>query len=414
MNNFKELEDNYKKYDLKYLTISSIIATLIITIIFNLNIDFYLRWFIIPTIVVLITYLLNIKHNSLDKNKLSFYLLIPIFLILINSLIFKIDFSNKFLNIIIIPIIVTYFLLSLINKKFKLGTNIFPLIFSIFLDKLFDNLNNLNKLFKENSKNKKILHILLGLVIGIPICIVLLILLSSGDYYFGYFIENIIDKVLTDFNIEFIWKNLVVISLSFIFTFSIFINYMLNRKIDKNESKLIDVSSITISTILILVNIIFSVFLISEISKLTTNFLHVPIKYTYAEYAREGFFQLLIITSINFIITLFTIYKTKLKNNKIVKTLLLILIGFSILLIFNSYYRMILYINAYTFTILRLQVILFLMLELILFILLIKKIVSEIHINNLYLFSILFLVFYILNLYLCNQTIINLINKLIK
>ena len=62
MRDFKNIEDNYKKYDLKYLTISSVIATLIITIIFNLKIDFYLRWFIIPTIVVLITYILKLIH----------------------------------------------------------------------------------------------------------------------------------------------------------------------------------------------------------------------------------------------------------------------------------------------------------------------------------------------------------------
>ena len=42
MNDFEKLENNYKKYDLKYLAITSLIATIIITIIFNLKIDFYL------------------------------------------------------------------------------------------------------------------------------------------------------------------------------------------------------------------------------------------------------------------------------------------------------------------------------------------------------------------------------------
>ena len=409
-----ELIENYKKYDLKFLTLSSIIATIIITIIFNLKIDFYLRCFIVPTLIILITYLINIKYNKLDKNKFKYNLLIPISLIFINAFLFKMDFSNRFLNLIIIPILITYFLYSLINKKYKLDLNIFPLIFSLILDKLFSNLNNLNALFKENSKNKQLLHVFLGLIIGIPICIVILILLSTGDYYFGYLIENILDNILNTLNISFIWKNLVVISLSFIFSFSIFINYMLNRREDKYKNKLLNISSVTISTILILVNMVFMIFLVSEISKLTTNFLHVPIKYTYAEYAREGFFQLLFITGINFIITIFTIYKTNLKENKLIKTLLLILISFSILLIFNSYYRMILYISAYTFTILRLQVILFLALELILFILLIKKIIKEIYMDNLKLFSLLFLIFYILNLYLCNQIVINFINKIIS
>ena len=409
-----ELNEEYQKYNLKYLMISSIISTFIITIIFNLKIDFYLRCFIIPTIIVLVTYILNIKYNNLVKNKNSLILLIPISLIVFNSFLFKLDFSNKFLNIMIIPTIITYFLFNLINKKFELTINIFPLMFSIFLDKLFTNLNNINSLFRSNFKNKKLLHILLGLLIGIPICLVLIILLSSGDYYFGYFIENIVDTLFNSLNIEFIWKNLFVISISFILTFSIFINYMLKRKEEKVENHLFNISSLTVSTILILINMVFMLFLVTEISKLTTNFLHLPIRYTYSEYAREGFFQLLFITSINFVITIFTIYKTNLKDNKLVKNLLLILIVFSILLILNSYYRMMLYISAYTFTILRLQVILFLALELILFALLIKKIISNLEYDNLKLFSILFLIFYIINLYLCNEVVIDFINKFLN
>ena len=299
MNDFEYLEKKYRKYDVKFLGISSIISTLIITIIFNLQLDFYLRWFIIPTIIVLINYLINFYHNKLINNKKNLYLLLPIFLILLNSLIFRVDISNKYLNLLIIPIIITYLLFSLLNKKFKLTTEILPLIFSVFLDKLFTNLNNLNKLFKSNGNNKKILHIILGLIIGIPLCIVILALLSSADYYFSYFIDNITENILNILNIEFIWKNLFVISISFILTFSIFINYMLKRKDEVKETKLLNISNATISTILILINLVFMLFLVTEISKLTTNFLHVPIKDTYSEYAREGFFQLLMVTVIN-------------------------------------------------------------------------------------------------------------------
>ncbi len=413
MNDFKELKENYLKYDLKYFTISSIISTILITIFYNLNIDFYLKSFIIPTLIVLITYIVNIKHNKLEKNKISYYLLIPIMLIILNSFIFKVDFSNKFLNILILPIIITCLLLYLLNKNFKFKIKTFIIFIEDTLNNLFPNLNNINKLFKEKSKNKNIIQIIIGLLIGIPICIILLSLLSSADMYFNYFIGSILDKVLDLLNIEFIWKNIFVISISFILTFSIFINYMLKRDIDVTKTKLLNISSSSISTILILINLVYLLFLFVEISKLTTNFLHLPALYTYSEYAREGFFQLLFITCINFIITLFILYKTNLENNKIIKTLLLILISLSIVLIFNSYYRMILYISAYTFTILRLQVILFLFLELILFILLIKKIVKDLKHNNFKLFSIIALIIYIINLYLCNDIVIDFINKLI-
>ncbi len=410
--NFKDLEEQYQKYDLNFLTISTLITTLFITIIFNLNIDFYLRGFIIPIIIVLINYLFNLKHSKLKINKNSYILLIPIGLIILNSFLFKVDDSNKFLNIIILPVTITYFLLSLLNKN--ISKKLFILFVEDIPNKLFTNLNKLENIIKNKTKNNKLIYILVGVLIAIPICSLMISLLASADSYFEYFINHTIDNIFNKIDIEFIIKNIFILIISFILSFSMFINYMLKRKEVKEDVKPINIPSTIVSTILIFLNLVFCLFLITEISKLTTNFLHLPIKYTYAEYAREGFFQLLFITSINFIIITFIIYKTNLKNYKFIKALLLILIGFSCLLIFNSYYRMILYINAYTFTILRLQVILFLFLELILFILLIKKIINEIKINNLKLFSILSLIFYILNLYLANQVVVDFINKFLN
>ena len=48
------------------------------------------------------------------------------------------------------------------------------------------------------------------------------------------------------------------------------------------------------------INLVFVLFIVSEISKLTNNFLSLPVEYTFSSYAREGFFQLLFVTLINF------------------------------------------------------------------------------------------------------------------
>lgn len=71
---------------------------------------------------------------------------------------------------------------------------------------------------------------------------------------------------------------------------------------------------------------------------------------------------------------------------------------------------MFLYINEYGFTILRLQVIFFITMELILFGLLIKKIVYKLKYYEGITFTTIFIITYILNLYLCNESFINLIN----
>ena len=163
-----------------------------------------------------------------------------------------------------------------------------------------------------------------------------------------------------------------------------------------------------ITSMLATINLVFILFLISEISKLCGNFLKIPNGYIYSSYAREGFFQLLFVTIINFSIILFLLYKTDLiNNNKIIKGLTLSLIIFSILLIFNSYYRMFLYIEKFGFTNLRLQVILFLLMELLSLLVILKKILFKLK-NDFVIFFIIIITTYIVNLYICNNWFIRL------
>lgn len=136
----------------------------------------------------------------------------------------------------------------------------------------------------------------------------------------------------------------------FVILFSIGINILNFKQTDNKKNNKIEPNSTMITSMLATINLVFILFLISEISKLCGNFLKIPSGYIYSSYAREGFFQLLFVTIINFSIILFLLYKTDLiNNNKIIKGLTLSLIIFSILLIFNSYYRMFLYIEKVWF-----------------------------------------------------------------
>lgn len=185
------------------------------------------------------------------------------------------------------------------------------------------------------------------------------------------------------------------------------------RKAKDFENTKVTVSNMISYIILGLVNFVYILFLISEISKLTTNFLNVPVEYTYANYAREGFFELLGVSTINFIILIFYLNIANINDNKWIERLLLLIIIFSIFIIFNSYYRMGLYIFEYGFTVLRLQVILFLTLELIFFIFLTLKINNKLkNNNNNFKYLIIMLITYFLNVYLCNELFINFINNI--
>lgn len=383
-----------------------IVSALLIVIISNLKIDWYFKTIMFPFFMVLVSSTILVMKND-DINKKAFYLLIPIILIIFSNLILillkgTLDENNEILNIIVLPILISIYLFSLINKNYKIALVNIPLMFKIFPRYLFRNLKFL-KIKTNREKTNKILNAVFGIIVGIVFSIVILLLLMSADDYFNKFVSKAFISINFDFSkiMEFV--------IFFIIIFSIGVNLIRNRYIVMKENKTRKIDHTIIISMLSVINLVFVLFLISEISKLCGNFLQIPNGYIYSSYAREGFFQLLFVTIINFSIILYLIYKTNvIKENKIIRNLVLVLIAFSVLLIFNSYYRMFLYIDKFGFTNLRLQVILFLFMELILFGVIIKKIINKIN-NDGLIFLAIMTSFYVINLYICNDFFIRLI-----
>lgn len=407
-------EEIFVKEKFRLITMVMAISSLLIMIISHLHIDEYLKYAVIPSFILIISYIFLIRKFDIDTRKKAYYYLIPIVLILISNFIFKIDESNKILNILVVPILLSIFFISLTNDKYSISRRFLGWFLDLFPSGLFSNLKylKLNKI-KTNDKNKKIFSVILGIVIGFPIVIIILKLLAGADKYFEYFISDILKFISNVFSFDNIVDNILLIIISFIVLFSTFVNILKNRVSKDKKIRIRNINSTIVNTILVMVNFVFLLFLISEISKLTGNFLNIPAEYTYAKYAREGFFQLLFVTVINIsMILYFVYYSNVMKENIFTKILTLILILFSILLIFNSYYRMALYISAYSFTILRMQVILFLTMELIIFILITDRICKNNNYNEAFAFMIIIVTTYILNLYICNDFVISNINKL--
>lgn len=383
-----------------------IVSALLIVIISNLKIDWYFKTIMFPFFMILVSSTILVMKNN-DINKKAFYLLIPIILIIFSNLILislkgTLDENNEILNIIVLPILISIYLFSLINKNYKITLVNIPLMFKIFPRYLFRNLKFL-KIKTSREKTNKILNAVFGIIVGIVFSIIILLLLMSADDYFNKFVSK------TFISINFDFSKIMQFVIFFIIIFSIGVNLIRNRYIVMKENKTRKIDHTIIISMLSVINLVFVLFLISEVSKLCGNFLQIPKGYIYSSYAREGFFQLLFVTIINFSIILYLIYKTNvIKENKVIRNLILILIAFSVLLIFNSYYRMFLYIGKFGFTNLRLQVILFLLMELILFGVIIKKIINKIN-NDGLIFLAIMTSFYVINLYICNDFFIRLI-----
>ena len=400
------------KENFKTIMIPTIISALIIMILHNFNFYNYDKYFIIPIFILIITHIYIIIENDLAINDKGYLYLIPIILIIVGTILFKTNISNMILNFFILPILIVNMFLTLTNKNYHISRSFIIWLGRIFPGKIFSNF----KLIKENinikkANKKKLGNILKGILIGIPIVVIIMLLLTSADMYFNTFLS----KILEHLNIDTIWNNFWILVIYFIILFTVIINVIRNKNTVDKEKPLIKVDASLVNTVLVMINFVFTLFIISELSKLLGNFLQLPVEYTYAEYAREGFFQLLIVTVINFSIILFFLYKTNIiKDNTTIKRLTMLLLVFTIILIFNSYYRMYLYIHEFGFTILRTQVILFLTMELILSLIIGKKIVSRLKHKDAILITTVMITAYTLNIFICNENVIDYINKLLN
>lgn len=336
--------------------------------------------FIIPLLVYL--YFL-MKDNKLINNKKGLLLMIPIILLSLTYFIFNNEGFKIFNFIVIIGLIALMYAITIKNtfKFLKLVENFFSSLFEpiVYLDKFFYSIfpkkeKRINKL-KLSDKTKRIL---ISILIALPVIIIVLALLSSADMIFG----KIFDKFfsLFTFNINFKIDSLGDIIGRIIRFFIVFCllgssmvylkeKYYLNDKEEIiKEEKNKDLLSLKI--LFISLNIIYIIFDFIQIKSLMLHSISMS-GITYAEYARQGFFQLMVVSLINLSIILIS-KRFENKNNKkefnLIKIMSVIMLLLTIVIVVSSFLRMNLYEQAYGYTTLRLLVYIALITEFILMI----------------------------------------------
>ena len=202
---------------------------------------------------------------------------------------------------------------------------------------------------KRNGRNNKYLYIFLGIGITIPIFLVVFILLSSADAVF----RNITGNVIENINFRDI-ENIVIIGFIMFLVSYCVLTFMSRRTIDEkvyDTRRYEPLIAIPVATVMTLLYLVFSAI---QIIYLFVGGMELPSGYTYAEYAREGFFQLLIVSVLNLIIVLIGLQFFK--NSKILKGILAVMSLCTIVMIASSAMRMIIYIQYYYLTFLRIMV----------------------------------------------------------
>jgi len=199
------------------------------------------------------------------------------------------------------------------------------------------------------SKGKTVLHAAIGVVVSIPVVILVVHLLMSADVLFGTMTERLLESL----NLKNIC-GITAMTLLVFFAVYGFLCYIVKGEIKEEiaeRKKGEAVLAIPLAGMLTALYLIFSVI---QIGGLFLGKMTLPKGYTYAMYAREGFFQLLAVSALNLLLVLAGMYFFR--KSKVLTILLTMMSFCTFIMIVSSAVRMILYIQIYHLTFLRIFV----------------------------------------------------------
>jgi len=352
------LEIERKKY---WLLLYGLIIGIVFDILFyNKTMGISYPIFIFMVIAVLALIFMK-TYSTLEKK--AWIWVIPVILLSITLSIYS-NQILKILNFIIVP----YLVIMLASNVSKLNRADWADLrfLADFFKRIFVPLRYIHMPFitfftmtegKEGKRGRIATRVALGLIISIPLLAVIIWLLSSADIIFKDIFLNIpVSKIIKHFFV------ILAVSVYVIcFFWSILKSFDEKKKPAYSRmkwKKFLD--PVVLITIISLLNIVYAVFSVIQFTYLFWGESFVlPSSYTYAEYARRGFFELIVVSVINFIIILIAVSFIRKENRKVhlaSKVLLSLLVGFTFVLLISAFYRMLIYEQAYGFTYLRIFV----------------------------------------------------------
>jgi len=303
-------------------------------------------------------------------------------------------FSNRLLmklNFIMIPTLIIAQTILLTNEN-KFHWFYFRFVFDVlygYFVRLFARLPKFFLTFSEwvNPKGKLqkssiLVKILVGLLISLPLFLLVLVLLSSADMVFSHYAEKIFEWIIR-LNLADILRQLFLVIMVGMLLFS-YLHTLIcsNKRIKEQVSKLqtnIHADLVILSTVICVLLLIYIGFVVIQFRYLFGGSIQqiLPVKLTYAEYARRGFFELIAVTLINFTILLIGLVfqPNASKGGRLLLRFLQSLLVFCTgIMLVSAFMRMSLYESQYGYTYLRVLTQAFMIFLFVLFIVALLKI----------------------------------------
>jgi hypothetical protein len=319
-------------------------------------------------------FLWSIKDRVSFQKNAGWLLLIPIGVISFSFTVY----TNEILlglNILLIPILMVASSILINNPNLEWYKITF--IFEMLRKGIVNVIENMPMPFKiikksigesvkvEVKESKK--QIIIGLLISLPLLIIIIMLLSSADMVFNYYLRNITD-IFNNIDLGDFPAHVIIVALISFYLFGYVWSFKSNSKTQTKNLEIGTLSweAITIITVLAALNIIYLIFTVIQFSYLYGGgTMTLPASFTYAEYARRGFFELATVTFINFIIVLSCIKFVKRDNRTLVtigNILFTALIFFTLNMLYSANFKLTLYESSFGYTYLRVFVHLFMLL----------------------------------------------------
>ena len=240
--------------------------------------------------------------------------------------------------------------------------------------------------FRGIRKDKKILSpVIKGIVMAIPVMAIFLLLFSSADLIFQKYLSNLIDINIQPDTIS---RAILILlaTLAFIGAYAYIFRQTEESATPQQNDTPYSVGQIEIAIFFGLINVLFFIFILVQLAYLFGGGNNISAQgFTYSEYARRGFFELIAVAIISFLL-LWTTEKYIVKLNKKHTPLFIILsaalIIQVILIMFSAFTRLALYEQAFGFTTLRLYSHAFVILLAFIFLLLLYKILRNLKENT--------------------------------
>lgn len=270
------------------------------------------------------------------------------------NLMITMDAFLHFIDYVAIIMVFVSGVLSVVQNtgKWDLGDSVKAILLHCCnsLGNVFDFAADWGTFAKNKDKKGSIVgYIVLGVVITIPLLVIVVLLLGQADIVFA----NMLDNVFYDFDFA------DAIGIGFVFIGALLGAYawlacFTNKGVSISERNKRTKEPTILIVIGISLGLVYLLFCGIQIMYLFAGVGQLPEGYTYAEYARQGFSELMFVCLINlFIVLIGTKY---FRENIVLKIVLTVITGCTYLMVISSAYRMYMYISVYQMSVLRIWV----------------------------------------------------------